>query len=238
MFSKINTFGLAIVITAFSSAFIVSTNLKKIGVSMTSRSVRAGKTMTVKADICYQLGGGKMISHYTQPFNQYIVNTAKGEVSIYDPLKNTVIQQVNYLFSTETTQFFYFLSNQKADLGLRAMGFISKNTKFEKNLMISTWSAPARLAKDVQIVELVHSGANPIYTKYIGGNGQIIKKIYYYNYQNVGGTDFPLAVTQIDYFSAKDSVIIKTSYSDIKTNEAVDAKLSNFTIPTNAKILK
>lgn len=237
MLSKRNILVLIVTVTVFSSAFMVSDNLKKISVSMTSRSVRAGKTMTVKADIYYQLGSGKMISHYSQPINQYIVNTAKGEITLYNPAKNTVIQQVNYLYSTETTQFYYFLSNQKADLGLRAMGFINKNTRFEKNLMISTWSAPARVAKDVQSVELVHNGANPIYTKYIGGNGQIIKKVYYYNYQNVGGTDFPLAVTQIDYYSPKDSVIVKTSYADIQTNEAVDTKLSNFTIPSNAKIL-
>jgi len=205
---------------------------------MISRSVRAGKTVTVKADIFYQLAGGKMISHYSLPSNQYIINTSKGEISIYDPIKNTVIQQVNYLFSTETSQFYYFLNNQKADLGLRAMGFVNKNTKFEKNLMISTWAAPARLAKDIKSVELVHDGANPIYTKYIGGNGQVIKKMYYYNYQNFGGLDFPLTVTQIDYFSAKDSVIAKTTYADIKINEAVNSKLSDFTIPANAKVLK
>ena len=204
---------------------------------MVSRSVRAGKTITLKADLCYQLAGGKMISHYTKPFDQYILNSSKGEISIYDPAKNTVIQQVNYLFSTETTQFYYFLNNQKTDLGLRGMGFINKNTKFEKNLMISTWIAPARLAKEIQSVELVHNGANPIYTKYLGGNGQIIKKIYYYNYQNIGGLDFPMTVTQIDYFSAKDSVIARTAYSDVKVNEAVNSKLADFTIPTNAKAI-
>lgn len=227
-----------ILIVLLSASFVSSNNVKKIGVTMLSRSVRAGKVATIKADICYQLAGGKMTSHYTQPYDQYIINTSKGEVSIYDPAKNTVIQQVNYLFSTETTQFYFFLNNQKADLGLRAMGFINKNTKFDKNLMISTWSAPARLAKDIKSVELVHDGANPIYTKYIGGNGQVIKKMYYYEYQNIGGIDFPLAVTQIDYFSKKDSVIIKTTYSNIKINEAVNNKLSDFTIPTNAKNLK
>ncbi len=238
MYKKTTVLRFIAILTLLATAFTSSTNTKKISASMLSRSVRNGKTLTVKAELFYQLAGGKMISHYTQPTEQYIVNTSKGEISIYNPEKNTVIQQVNYLFSTETTQFYYFLNNQKADLGLRAMGFTNRDTKFEKNLMISTWIAPLRLAKDIKQVELVHNGANPIYTKYIGSNGQLIKKVYYYNYQTINGLDFPLTVTQIDYFSAKDSVIAKTTYSDIKVNEAVSNKLADFTIPANAKIFK
>ena len=229
-----------VILTALASFALVcpTGNIKKMSVTMLARSVRDGKIVIQKADLYYQLAGGKMVSHYTKPFDQYVLNTAAGEVSIYDPAKNTVVQQVNYLFSTETTQFYYFLNNQKTDLGLRAMGFTNKNVKFDKNLMISTWIAPPRLAKEISSVELVHEGANPIYTKYVGGKGQTIKKMYYYNYQNIGGLDFPLAVTQIEYFSAKDSSVSKTAYSDIKINEAVNRKLSDFTIPANAKAIK
>jgi len=237
--TKVTTLVFAVLTVFISLALVFPTgNIKKMSVTMLARSVRDGKIAIMKADLYYQLAGGKMVSHYTKPFDQYILNTSEGEVSVYDPAKNTVMQQVNYLYSTETTQFYYFLSNQKTDLGLRAMGFTNKNVKFEKNLMISTWIAPPRLAKEVSSVELVHEGTNPIYTKYVGGKGQTIKKIYYYNYQNISGLDFPLTVTQIDYFSAKDSAVSKTSYSDIKVNEAVSRKLSDFTIPTNAKAIK
>ena len=231
---------LSIIVITVSFSFVSSrfTNVKRVSVSMISRSIRYGKTMTMRAEICYNLSGGKMVSHYSEPIEQYILNTSKGEISIYSPEKNTVQQQVNYLYSTETTQFYYFLNNQKTDLGLRGMGFINKNTKFEKDLMISTWLPPTRVAKQIKEIELVHQGLNPIYTKYIGAGGNVIKKIYYYQYQNVGGIDFPLAVTQIDYFSTKDSVISKTSYTDVKINEAVNSKLANFVIPSNAKTLK
>jgi outer membrane lipoprotein-sorting protein len=226
-------FSLALV---FFTDFSVG-NIKKISATMVTRSARGGRISNINAEICY-LTSGKMISHFTQPFNQYILNTAKGEVSLYDPQKNTVAQQVNYLFSTETTQFFYFLNNQKSDLGLRNMGFIVKDTKFEKNLMITNWVPPTRLAKSIREIVMVHDGANPIYTKYIGGDGQLIKKVYYYNYKNLGAADFPQSITEIEYFSAKDSVISKTAYSDIKTNENATSKLFDFTIPANAKIIK
>ncbi|TAE38526.1 MAG: hypothetical protein EAZ70_09775 [Runella slithyformis] len=237
--TKVITLVSVFLTASLSLALVFATgNVKKMSVLMLSRSVRNGKIVTLKADLFYQMAGGKMVSHYTKPFEQYVLNTSEGEISIYDPVKNTVMQQVNYLYSTETTQFYYFLNNQKADLGLRAMGFINKSIKFEKNLMITTWIAPPRLAKEISLVELVHEGTNPIYTKYVNSKGQTIKKVYYYNYQNVGGLDFPLIVTQIDYFSAKDSSVSKTSYSDIKINEAVSRKLSDFTIPTNAKAIK
>lgn len=239
MSKKIPLFTVLSFIGLVSSALIVSSNsVKKISVNMVSRSSKSGKTATIKAEIGYQLAGGKMISHFTQPNDQYIINNSKGEVSIYDPAKNTVMQQVNYMFSTETTQFFYFLNNQKSDLGLRGMGFVNKATKFDKNLMISTWLAPSKLSKSIKQVELVHNGSNPIYTKYIDANGQVMKKVYYYNYQNIGDITFPLAITQIDFFTAKDSVISKTTYSDVKVNEAVSNNLLNFTIPNNAKVVK
>jgi len=226
-------------VSMLTLAFSFSSNtVKKISMIMVARSNKNGKTATIKSEIAYQVAGGKMVSHFTQPNNQYIINNAKGEVSIYDPAKNTVIQQVNYIFSTETTQFYYFLNNQKSDLGLRNMGFTNKATKFEKNLMISTWIAPAKLSKSIRSVELVHNGGNPIYTKYIDGEGKVMKKVYYYNFQKVGDIEFPLAVTQIDFFTAKDSVITKTSYSDVKINEAINNELINFTIPLNAKALK
>ena len=183
-----------------SFGFAKFQSIKKISVSMNTRSTRSGKTAMLKAEIGYATSG-TMISHFTVPNEQYIINTSKGEVSLYDPAKNTVAQQVNYLFSTETTQFYYFLNNQKSDLGLRKMGFVNKKTRFENALMITTWTAPARVAQQIKEIELVLNGTNPIYAKYIGGKGEIIKKVYYANYTNLSGTDFPQTITQIEYFS-------------------------------------
>ena len=94
---------LSIIVITVSFSFVSSTpaNVKRMSVSMVSRSIRYGKTMTMRAEICYILSGGKMVSHYSEPIDQYILNTAKGEISIYSPQKNTVQQQVNYLRSEE-----------------------------------------------------------------------------------------------------------------------------------------
>lgn len=209
-----------------------------ISAKLNTRTVRAGKVVVLNGEIFYKIAGGKMISHYTEPFEQYIFNTSKGELKIYDPKKNTINQQVNFQLGTETTQFYYFFNKYKEDMGLRKMGFVNKVTKFEDKLLITTWQAPPKVEKDIKQVELVHKNGNPIYTKYIDGQNKVIKKIYYADYQKIGNSDFPLTITQIDYISVKDSVIMKTKYSDIKINENVDPKLANYTIPSNAKYVK
>ena len=152
--------------------------------------------------------------------------------------KNTVLQQQNATYSTETTQFFYFLHNRKADLGLSSMGFSLSQTKFEDGLMISTWKSPTPMAKSIKRVELVHKGQNPIFMKYIDPSERTIKKVYYYEYTKLGSVDFPQTITQIDYVTARDSIITKTAYGALKINEQVTSTLLDFVIPANAKILK
>jgi outer membrane lipoprotein-sorting protein len=209
-----------------------------VSAKLNTRTVRAGKVVVLNGEIYYKIAGGKMISHYTEPFEQYIFNTSKGELKIYDPKKNTINQQVNFQLGTETTQFYYFFNKYKEDMGLRKMGFVNKVTKFENKLLVTTWQAPPKVEKDIKLVELVHKDGNPIYTKYIDGQNKVIKKIYYADYQKIGNSDFPLTITQIDYIAAKDSVIMKTKYSDIKMNENANSKLANYTIPSNAKYVK
>ena len=136
-------------------------NVQKMSVLMTTRSTHSGKTSMLKAEIAYHISG-TMTSHFITPSEQYILNNAKGEVSVFNPQNNTVSQQVNYLFSTETTQFYYFLNNQKSDLGLKKMGFLNKNTRFENDMMITNWIAPAKIASQIKEIELVHKNGNPI----------------------------------------------------------------------------
>lgn len=209
-----------------------------VSAKLTTRTVRAGKVIVVKGEIYYKIAGGKMVSYYTEPFEQYITNTSKGELKLFDPKKNTVSQQVNFQFGTETTQLYFFFNKYKEDMGLRKMGFFNKNSKYDNKLLVTTWQAPPKVEKDIKQVELVHKDGNPIYSKYIDGQNRVIKKIYYADYQKIGLADFPTTITQIDYFSAKDSVIAKTKYSDFKINENVNQKLATFTVPSNAKYVK
>lgn len=212
-------------------------NVRKVSASMTMRTSHKGKTTNTRAELCYATSG-RMVTLFPKPSELYLFNNANGELRVYDPTKNTVLQQQNATYSTETTQFFFFLHNRKADLGLSSMGFSLGTTKFENGVMITTWKSPTPLAKNIKRVELVHKGQNPIYMKYVDPSERIIKKVFYYDYTKLGIVDFPQTITQIDYITAKDSIITKTAYGALKINEQVQSNLLEFIIPSNAKVIK
>lgn len=211
--------------------------VRKVSASMTMRTNHKGKTTNTRAELCYATSG-RMVTQFPKPSELYLFNNANGELRVYDPTKNTVLQQQNATYSTETTQFFFFLHNRKADLGLSSMGFSLGTTKFENGVMITTWKSPTPLAKNIKRVELVHKGQNPIFMKYVDPSERTIKKVFYYDYMKLGTVDFPQTITQIDYVTAKDSIVTKTAYGALKINEQVQSNLLDFTIPSNAKVIK
>lgn len=212
-------------------------NVRKVSASMTMRTSHKGKTTNTRAELCYATSG-RMVTLFPKPAELYLFNNANGELRVYDPTKNTVLQQQNATYSTETTQFFFFLHNRKADLGLSSMGFSLGSTKFENGVMITTWKSPTPLAKNIKRVELVHQGQNPIFMKYVDPSERTIKKVFYYDYTKLGTVDFPQTITQIDYVTAKDSIVTKTAYGALKINEQVQSNLLEFVIPSNAKVIK
>jgi hypothetical protein len=214
-----------------------SQNVRKVSATMTMRTAHKGKTINTKAELCYSTSG-RMVSLFPKPSELYVFNNANGELKVYDPTKNSVLQQQNATYSTETTQFFFFLHNRKADLGLSSMGFSLGETKFENGVMITIWKSPTPMAKNIKRVELVHKGQNPIFMKYVDPSERTIKKVFYYDYTKLGSIDFPQTITQIDYVTARDSIVTKTAYGALKINEQVTTNLLDFKIPANAKITK
>jgi hypothetical protein len=194
---------------------------QKISMDMLTRSSRKGKLTTLKASV-YYTSEGKMACHYMDPREAMVINNSKGEFTIYDFTTNSVVQRQNYLMGTETNQLFYFLENNRGDLGLSKMGFGLQETKFKEGLRITVWSPPMQLAKDILKVEVAHDKSNPVFLGYFDKKGKAINKVYFYNYQMVGGLNFPSSVTQINYVSAKDSIISKTIYSNFKVDKEVD----------------
>jgi outer membrane lipoprotein-sorting protein len=208
---------------------------QKVAMDMVTRSTHKGMLSTLKAGV-YYTSEGKMACHYNEPQEMLITSNAKGEFMIYDFAKNTVVQKQNYMMSTESNQLFYFLENNRGDLGLAKMGFSLKETKFNEGLKVTVWSPPMNVANDISKVEVAHDKNNPVFLGYFDKKGKPINKTYFYNYQMVAGLNFPTAVTQIAILDAKDSIISKTTYANFKVDQQVDEQYLNFKIPTNAKV--
>ena len=210
---------------------------ERISIKMLSRAAHNGYVTTSEADIYYSYTG-KMVTHLKIPEEMIIINNARGEVTIYNVKDNSVYQDQNPLFSTETSQIHIFFQNKRTDLGLKDMGFKTSNTKFEDGLMITEWWPPMEMMSQIQKVELVHERQNPIYLAYVEATGKVVKKVYFYDYIQVGDIEFPTSITQIDYMASNDSIVTKTAYSDIRVDNQIKTDYLDFEIPRNAKILK
>ena len=228
---------LGLLLVGGSSFLIAPLLIDKMSASILSKQVQAGKSVTIKGEVYYQQDGN-MVTNFTFPRAYVVISNKLGEIKIYDPANNTVLQYQNALFSSQTSQFYYFFSGKIADMGLTDIGYVQEKTYPEKGVLVSLWKLKTPDKKNpIQRVKLVYQGQKPLYMHYEDGAGKIIRKIYYYNYTQLENTSFPFTTTEIVYGEG-DSTVTKTQFSDFKINQDATSQYFNFKIPSNAKIEK
>ena len=213
-------------------------SLQKVSAHVYARQAEKGYFTAIQSNL-YYTSNGDLISEFISPEKYIMVTNNKGEVKIYNPKENTVMQFQNSLMSTHTIPFYFFFSGKTSDMGLHQAGYELADTKFDKKLVITTWKlANADDKKDpVFYVKLVHNDFKPVYMDYENKQHEIIRKVYYYNYTALAGIEFPKTFTEILY-QGKDSIVTKTEYSNFKVNDQADNALFKFQVPENAKLVK
>ena len=213
--------------------------IKKLMGKMLMRQVHDGVSAMVKADVFYDNTSLRMLTHFYYPLEYILLTNNKGELSIYNPKDNVVNQQQGSIYSIESSQLYYFITHEVADMGLKKMNYSIQKTSIEKDLIITEWKTNLQAKKgDIEKVKLVHRNQNPIYMSYIDTKGKTLRKVYYSGYQNIGNILFPTSTTEIVYEKGKDSTINKTVYSDILINESATSKYFDYKIPADARIEK
>lgn len=237
--SKIsNILAIGIFIFLIFTAFLSLQSVSKISLKMTAKVLRNGKYVVSKAEVYYRVLGGKLITHFTYPYENLVITNSKGEYKIYDKEANTVTQSQGAGYSSENSFLYYFLSGKTQSMGLRSSGFQLIDTKIEDNLVITTWSPPFNLSSEFSKVELVHENYLPVFIGFFDVEGKPIQKVYYSAYQQIDIYKLPMNITEFQYLAGGDSIITKRSYSDVKINEQVDDTYLSFKIPVNAKLIK
>ncbi|HVU55691.1 MAG TPA: hypothetical protein VHD83_11595 [Puia sp.] len=209
--------------------------IERISADMTIRQVQQGKSVTLRGSLYYQRNGN-LVTHFVYPKEYMIVANKLGETKLYDPVKNTVVQYQNFLFSTQSSQFYYFFSGKVSDMGLTRIGYVQDKTYNEAGMLVTEWKlkTPDKKAA-IQRIKIVYDGQRPVYMHYEEAGGRVFRKVFYYNYQMLDTYYFPATTTEILYDKG-DSVVSKTNYTDFKLNESSTTGWFNYTIPRNAKI--
>jgi len=209
---------------------------KWVKFELEKRSNKEGKTIQMNADI-YFSKQGEMVSHFISPAEAFIINNEEGEMKIYNPERNEVFESVNYQSGSQNTTFYYFLKSQAQNMGLKQAGFELADTKIDGDLLISYWEPPKKL-DGLSDIELVVKAQKPIFMGYRDKKDRYIKKVFYYDYENlVFGVDFPMSITEIDYLD-KDSIVSKTTFKDFRFNDESDRAMLDFKIPADAKLIE
>jgi hypothetical protein len=217
----------------FSSKSIL---IEKVQANIETKQLENGKSIILKSKVFYQTNGN-CVTHYTYPLEYFVLTNKLGEVKVYNPIDNTVIIQQDNIYSSKTSPFYFFLSGKVNDMGVSDFGFTPTKTYTEKNNIITEWKKK-KMSNDmpVSMIKLVYLKENPIFMEYKDSQLNTLRKVYYYNYTKINQFNFPTIITDIVYsLKNKDSVIIKTTYSDIKTNEEANDFYFNFKIPITAK---
>ena len=209
--------------------------IERISADMIIRQVQQGKSVTLRGSLYYQRNGN-LVTHFVYPKEYMIVANKLGETKLYDPMKNTVVTYQNFLFSTQSSQFYYFFSGKISDMGLTRIGYVQDKTYNETGLLVTEWKlkTPDKKAT-IQRIKIVYDGQRPVYMHYEEAGGRVFRKVFYYNYQMLDTYYFPATTTEILY-DRGDSVVSKTNYTDFKLNENTAAAWFNYAIPRNAKI--
>ncbi len=221
---------------------IVLTGFKRSGVDrimlrMESQSLQEGKATTIRADLFYEALDGKLTTIFKDPLNHIMVSNQHGELTVYNPGENTVFRRQSLEYSSENNLMFYFLHNKIQDLGLREMGFTLTRTSFDDNLMVTRWIPPASLARLFSHIELVHDDYMPIYAGYYNAQQQLIKKVFYSDYEVFPQIILPLTITEFNYLPDGDSIINRVRFSDVRINRRAESEWFDFEIPDDATII-
>lgn len=229
---------IALVVLFFATTFFTtkSITIEKVQANVETKQLEKGKSVTLKSHIFYQ-SNGDCVTHYSSPVEYFVITNKLGEVKIYDPIQNTVLVQQDNIYSSKTTPFYFFLSGKSNDMGLADYGFAPVKTYAEKYYLVSEWKMKKTSnGIPVQSVKLVHQQQTPTYMEYKGEKNKILRKVFYYKYTKLNQFDFPTTVTDIVYnLKSKDSVITRTTYSDIKLNADANSNYFNYKVPVTAK---
>jgi len=235
--SRIFYFILIVSIIGFSG--FATGKLDLLSLEMESKTLRKGKTITVKSKIYYRLLGSKLVTHTTFPFESISMTDAQGEMTYYEFKSNKVSMNRGEDYSSKGSFIYNFLNGKINDMGLPEMNMKLKGTSMDGKIVISNWITANGNKKGLQKIIVAHENGLPIFMNFINEKNEAMQKVYYNKYADVGLIKLPTLITEIVYENgAKDSVITRRYYSNIKTNTEVDLKYLDFKVPQNAQIVK
>jgi len=206
---------------------------RQISADVTVQQVSGGQKSTTHKHVCCTVSG-RLVSQYSQPEQYYSVETPNGEAQVYIPKSNMVYTDHSRTSVSKDNLLYLYLSRGFSDMGLTLYGYVLKSQEVEEGGIIKkTFTSTNK--DNAPVVDVVYKDFVPIFMAHRNIDGRCRGKQYFSNYTKLGSGSFPARTTEIIYTSAKDSVVVLTTFSDLKVDS--DDPLATFVVPSNAEPL-
>ncbi|MBO4670455.1 MAG: hypothetical protein J5640_01240 [Bacteroidales bacterium] len=221
-----------ICLTLLAAAFLPAGAQRKVSADVEVKTVAKGKLSTVTKSV-YCTSNGRLVTLYKTPLKYYSIANAKGEYQLYNPKTNEVMSQVDKALSSTTDLVSLCMSGRIDDLGLGFFGYQVSGTDREDGYVRKTFS---HVDPTYHKILIVYENYLPIYCEYTSPEGKTVSRKYLSGYRQFGRMMLPLRITDISYGSDRDSTVVRTIYSGVKTD--TDDPLFDFSVPADAKPMK
>lgn len=217
-------------------ALLLSTSLhaqRTLSADVEVKSVSGGSVTTTHKQVCCH-ADGRLVSRFFNPSEYYSIEYPYGEGFIYIPSSNEVYTDRSGEMSSADNLMYIFLSRGTSDMGLAKMGYVLTGSSTDsEGYLKKTFTSRNPSKNKAPIVDVVYKNYLPVYLEHRNAKNKVLGKQYLSKYQPLGKISFPARSTEIIYTSDRDSLVIRTIYSNIKVDAA--DRLAEFEIPSNAK---
>ena len=217
-----------------SCNFLLAQSGRFISLKQKTEILENKNKLTSDIDIFFNNDKLILTKYYHSSPSYIIITNALGEIKTYYPSRNEVTYKQLSEMSTKRNLIYYFANNLTDHLGLADEGYQLVSNFFENQYYVTNWKAPA-IQNINGNVKMVFDNGLPIYSEHKINDKEIVRKIYYLNYNNFTQFRLPSKIIEINYLPKGDSIISRTVFSDVKVSSSPDNSFFNFKIPEDAK---
>lgn len=222
------------ILAILTAALLLPTTLlaqQRLSVDIQTVTVAQGKKVTATKSL-YLNPDGRLVSVTHHPHHIITLTNALGEMRIYNPKDNTVVVADNKEMASSKETVSMFASGRFVDMDLPMYGYKQTDIRQDGALTIKTFEPQAKTQGIIK-VELVFERHLPVCMIYYGPKGNAIRKVYFSRYE-LGRVPMPMRITEVEYTSPTDSLIMLSTYSNLTIGADAQSEMFDFEIPANA----
>jgi hypothetical protein len=181
-----------------------------------------------RGDFYYDLNHQKLVYNLTFPEKEIWVLS---DSMIFRMRADTVFEKTAGASIVEFSIFHLILNNQLQDYGLKNSIYELDKVEKKGDMVVYTWLPPALMSTVLGPVMLSQKDKRLHALIFKNNEDEVLRKQFFRTYANFNGLEFPVEIIDLVYVAGLE-IVQKTTYKNIRVNEAGNLQWYNFPIPS------